>query len=151
MTIDGPVDLLVIEDITRSRTSVVIALEDSVPLINIVAVANGKSALDFVLNRGEWLGHNGGEIPDLILLDLCKPGGTAFSLLGRIDSIDVHSGFVISSVAEFTEGPATTEAARIYQCGANGYGMFPFSYTDVPTVVAAVGRNWVKLDKTPTA
>jgi len=148
MTNDEAIDILVVEDITNGRPSIAMTLEAAVPLINIVAVSNGESAIDLLLNRGEWSGRDGVALPRFVLLDLQRADEDAVSLLGEIASFDVQMGMNIAPIVEFTQGHVPGSAARTYHCGADGYAIAPLSYTDTPAVVEAVGNHWHHLNDT---
>ncbi len=149
MTPNESVDILVIEDIERSRTSAVMALEDSVPLISIAAVTDGREAHDFLLGRGQAPARNGGELPRLILLDLGMPGDESFSMLGQIEFVDIQSGLDLLPLTLFGDSPQPEGTSKTFHCGVGGYTLYPLSCSDVPAIVESVSLHWKRLNTTP--
>lgn len=146
MSSNEPADLLVIEDITRQSASIVIGLEESVPLITIASVSDARGLHDFLLNRGEWAGRNGGGIPRLVLLDLAMAFETPFSVLGQIAFVDIESGIGLEPLALFGDAPEPDSVTKAYHCGVDGYTLYPFSYSDLAVVAEAVGGHLQRLN-----
>lgn len=146
MSSSESVDLLVIEDITRQSASIVIGLEETVPLITIASVTDARGVHDFLLHRGEWAAGHGGGIPRLVLLDLGKYGETAFSVLGQIAFVDIQSGLGIEPLEVFGDAPDPDSVSHAYHCGVDGYTLYPFSYSNLVVVGEAVGGHLQRLN-----
>jgi two-component system, response regulator len=142
-----PVDILVVEDDESQRASIVLALQNSIPDVLVVAVRDGVEALDFLFGRGAWLDRSGEEPPKLILLDLAMPGSDGFSVLGQIRSIEPQDALTLTPIVVFTDSEAAGDITECYRCGANSYIIKPLSFPDFRTVVESVGQYWMTLNR----
>jgi CheY-like chemotaxis protein len=147
-TSGGPVDILVVEDDDSQRASIVLALQDTIPDVVVVAVRSGPEALDFLFSRDAWVDRVGEDPPKLILLDLALPGSNGFSVLGQIRSIEPQDALTLTPVVVFTDSQAIGDISESYRCGANSYVIKPLSFPDFRTVVESVGQYWMTLNKT---
>jgi two-component system, response regulator len=140
---DTQVDILVVEDNESERVSIVEALEASIKDVGLLAVNNGKQALDFLLRREEWKDIVMASPPRLILLDLAMPEDDGFSVLGQIRSIEPEGDLTLTPVVIFTDSKTSGDIQKSYRCGANSYIMKPLSYPDFQKVVETVGQYWM--------
>jgi two-component system response regulator len=147
---DEPVDILVVEDNAGDSSSIVEALRAAIPDVNVVAVHDGVSALDFLFGRGEWTRRARAEPPRLILLDLALPGANGFSVLGQIRSFDAEDAPTLIPVVIFSDSQNAGDITHSYRCGANSYIMKPLSYSDFQAVIKSVGKYWMMHNLTPT-
>lgn len=145
---DRPVDILVVEDNDDERASIVESLQSSIDGVQVVAVRDGKEALDFLFARGEWANREGADAPRLVLLDLELPGSNGFSVLGKIRSLDTDDALMLTPVVIFTDSKAADDVKRSYRCGANSYIMKPLSFPDFQAVVKTVGQYWMTHNRT---
>jgi CheY-like chemotaxis protein len=148
VTSSGPVDILVVEDDDSQRASIVLALQDTIPDVVVVAVRSGPEALDFLFGRNTWTDRVGEDPPKLILLDLALPGSNGFSVLGQIRSIEPQDALTLTPVVVFTDSQAVADISESYRCGANSYVIKPLSFPGFRTVVESVGQYWMTLNKT---
>ena len=147
-TQDKPVDILVVEDNDNERASIVESLQASIDDVQVVAVHDGREALDFLFARGDWTDRVGADSPKLILLDLELPGSDGFSVLGQIRSLDAADALTLTPVVIFTDSQAVSDVKRSYRCGANSYIMKPLSFPDFQAVVKTVGQYWMTHNRT---
>jgi len=140
---DTQVDILVVEDNESERTSIVEALEASIQDVNLLAVNDGRQAMDFLLRREKWKNIVMASPPKLILLDLAMPEDDGFSVLGQIRSIETEGALTLTPVVIFTDSKAPGDIHKSYRCGANSYIMKPLSYPDFQKVVETVGQYWM--------
>ena len=143
MIIGESVDILVVEDNESQRASIVLALQDSIPDVVVVAVRDGGEALDFLFGRGAWTERLGDNPPRLILLDLALPGSDGFSVLGQIRSMEPQDALTVTPVVIFTDSKAAGDITQSYRCGANSYIIKPLSYPDFQAIVTIVGQYWM--------
>lgn len=137
------VDILVVEDNDSERASIVAALQESIPDVQVVAVHDGTAALDFLFARGEWISRAGADAPRLILMDLALPGADGFSVLGQIRALEPHDALTLAPVVIFSDSQSTTNITKSYRCGANSYIMKPLSFPDFEAIVQTVGQYWI--------
>ncbi len=148
MTSNGFIDILVVEDNDSERASIVESLQSSIPDVCVVAVCNGKEALDFLFCRGIWSDRVGEDPPKLILMDLVLPESDGFSVLGQIRSIEPENEFTLTPVVIFTDSQERHDITKSYRCGANSYIIKPLSFLDFQSVVKTVGQYWMDFNKT---
>lgn len=142
------VDILVVEDDDGQRASIVLALQNAIPDVVVIAVRDGTEALDFLFARGMWMGRAKADPPKLILMDLALPGSDGFSVLGQIRSIEPQDALTLTPVVVFTDSQAAGDITRSYRCGANSYIIKPLSFSDFQTVVEKVGQYWMTHNQT---
>jgi two-component system response regulator len=143
------VDILVVEDNNDQRVSIVEALQAAIPDVSVASVRSGVEALDFLFARGAWADRAGNLPPRLILLDLALPGLTnSLSVLGQIRSIEPRVALTVAPVVIFTDSQEAADVKECYRCGANSYILKPISFPDFKRVVEAVGRYWMKHNRT---
>ena len=148
MTNGEPIDILVVEDNESQRASIVLALQNTIPDVLVVAVRDGDDALDFLFGRGAWTGRIGRDPPRLILLDLALPGSNGFSVLGQIRSIEPKDSLTLTPVVVFTDSQTAGDITESYRCGANSYIIKPLSFPDFQSVVEMVGQYWMTHNRT---
>src|SRR5690625_5665174 len=87
----------------------------------IVHVEDGVEAMDWLLERGEYAGREGGN-PSLVLLDIKMPRMDGLEVLKRMRSTDElsHVPVVILSSSR-----AARELARSWDLGVNAYVVKP--------------------------
>ncbi len=147
---DDPVDILVVEDNDSQRASIVLALEDCIPDVLVLAVGDGPEALDFLFSRGAWTDRVGEDPPKLILLDLALPGSDGFSVLGQIRSLEPQDALTLAPIVVFTDSQSASDIKESYRCGANSYIIKPLSFLDFQAVVETVGQYWMMHNRTPS-
>ena len=143
MTNREPVDILVVEDNDSQRASIVLALEECIPDVGVIAARDGPEALDFLFCRGEWMDRVGEDPPKLILLDLEYPGSDGFSVLGQIRSIEPQGALTLAPVVIFTDSQTPGDITKSYRCGANSYIIKPLSFPDFKAIIESIGQYWM--------
>lgn len=116
--------------ITRALNS----LEDAA--FDIEAVRDGEQALDFVHQRGDYVGRSR---PHLILLDLRMPRKDGLEVLRELKSHDRLRSIPIS-VLTSSDRPEDVEAS--YNLGANSYLRKSTSPSGIRDQLASVSRYW---------
>ncbi|MDX9972860.1 MAG: response regulator [FCB group bacterium] len=148
MTLYEPVDILVVEDNASQRESIVLALQNAIPDVLVMAVGDGMEALDFLFCRGAWTHRAGDDPPKLILLDLSLPGADGFSVLAQIRSFDTDDALTLTPIVIFSDSEAPGDISKCYRCGANSYIIKPLSFSDFQTIVETVGQYWMTHNET---
>jgi len=148
VTLQEPVDILVVEDNDSQRASILQALQSAIPGVAVTAVRDGNEALDFLFCRGAWTERKGEAPPKLVLLDLAMPGADGFSVLGQIRSLEPHDALTVIPVVVFSDSQSAADIAKCYRCGANSYILKPLSFSDFQTVVKSVGQYWMAQNRT---
>lgn len=144
---NAPVDILIVEDNESERNSIVSSLEKTLSGICIVAVEDGKQALDFLFHRGQWADRVDEDPPRLVLLDLSMPETSGLSVLAQIRSLDADETLTLTPVVIFSDSQTPGDIKESYRCGANSYILKPLSFPDFQAVVDLVGEYWLKHNK----
>ena len=138
-----PVDILVVEDNDNERDSIVAALQETIPYVQIAAVHDGEEALDFLFARGVYRNRAGEDAPTMILLDLSMPGADGFSVLGQIRSLERQDSLTLTPVVMFTDSQDNADIKESYRCGANSYVIKPVNFPDFRIAVEKIGQYWM--------
>jgi CheY-like chemotaxis protein len=119
------------------------ALENS-KLFNRMHVANdGVEAMDFLKQRGEFVGA---PRPDMILLDLNMPRKDGRELLSEIKADD---DLRTIPVVVLTTSDSDQDIIRMYDLHANCYVTKPFDLGQFTKVVRAIKDFWFSVVKLP--
>ncbi len=139
--------LLLIEDnldhITLIKMSLLRGFKSS---INFFCVKDGKEALDFLLNKGDYQDKEKFPRPDIIFLDLKLP---------KIDGIEVLS--VIKSDSElknipvivFTTSSQDRDILKSYELGANSYITKPNGIGAFSVTIQKLWKYWTTTSRLP--
>lgn len=150
MTNEGTIDILVVEGNESERSSIVSALNDSIPDVRVASTQNGEEALDFLFGRGKYEDRIHEDPPKLVLMDLEMPEVNGISVLGQIRSLEPIDSLTLTPIVVFTDSAASGDINETYRCGANSYIIKPLSFPDFQTVVEAVGRYWMTYNQRST-
>jgi len=135
--------ILLVEDNDGDVLLTVEALEDRKIINKVSVVRNGKDALDFVFQRGQFENE---ETPDLILLDVNLPLKNGHEVLQTIKS-DEKTRHI--PVVMLTTSSAEADIKKAYQQHANCYITKPIEVEDFLTAVMSIEDFWFQLVKLP--
>lgn len=137
------VDILLAEDSTTDAEMTIRALRKRGLANNLIWVKDGREAIDFLQQAGEFAGRTK-ERPKLILLDIKMP---------RIDGIEVLR-FIMSDahlriipVVMLTSSAEERDLIQSYQLGANSYIVKPVDSDEFYRTVTDVGLYWMLENK----
>ena len=132
---DNPADA----DLTRE------SLELEKIYLDLSVVVDGAQALDFLFQRGDFVGA---ARPDLIVLDLNLP-----KLDGRqvLQTIKQEESLRRIPVAVLTSSDAETDIVRSYELGANCYVTKPLDLKAFRTIVRSLQDFWLTIAKLPSS
>lgn len=139
----GPVDILVVEDNTSQRASIVAAIETAVEDAAIAAVASRDEALA-ILFESDIL-----DPPRLVLLDLTLAEGDSLEILERIRTCASSNAIAHTPVVIFTDSQRDADIEEGYRLGANSYVIKPIGFLEFQRVVGSVARYWLNFNQTP--
>jgi CheY-like chemotaxis protein len=146
MTDDKLQPILLVEDEPSDAALLLRSFEKAEVLNPIIHLNHGDDALQYLAGKGKYVDRDRHPLPALILLDLKLPGMTGIQLLqwrrieGEIRRIPVV-------VLTTDDDPATVNAA--YDLGANSFLVKPGDAASVYSMVKAIQRYWIALNKTP--
>jgi len=118
MTIQRETNILLVEDTEEHAVLMMRALENGKLRQRVFWVTDGKSALDFLYNLGDYADREANPIPDLILLDLKLPKVSGLEILEQIKGEESLRDIPIVILTASDEGK---DIIRGYQGGADSY------------------------------
>ena len=136
--------ILLVEDNTDDEELTLRALRQSQIANRVVAARDGLEALDYLLGADRKTG--GGELPEVVLLDLKLPKVDGFEVLRQIRS---HSRTRLLPVVMFTSSKEEQDVVECYALGANGYVCKPVNFAESIDALRQLGRYWLQLNEPP--
>ena len=147
MTGQKEVNILLVEDTEEHAVLIRRALERGKLRQQIFWVTDGKAALDFLYNRGDYADREANPKPDMILLDLKLPKVHGLEVLKQIKGEERLRNI---PVAVLTASDEAKDIITSYQEGAEGYltksvlslnkGADPAAILDAVMAMAGVGK-----------
>jgi chemotaxis family two-component system response regulator Rcp1 len=138
-----PLEILLVEDNEGDVEMVRAALEDQLPPCNISVVKDGREALNYLFNHGNF--HDAAA-PQLILLDLNMSG-----MDGKILLKIVKEDALVNSipVVVLTSSKAPSDIREAYARHANCYVVKPFDSKEFKSAIRQVVDFWRNLALLP--
>jgi len=133
MVDDNPADI----DLTRE------ALAQSKGHFHVSAVNDGVEALLFLQREGKYCEA---PVPDMVVLDLNLPRKNGCEVLSTIKA---DSSLARIPVVIFTSSQASSDIARCYKLGANGYLKKPGNLPEFVAVVRSMAEFWLTFASLP--
>ncbi len=118
MTIERETNILLVEDTEEHAVLMRRALENGKLRPRIFWITDGKAALDFLHNLGDYADREANPKPDLILLDLKLPKVHGLEILEQIKSEERLMDIPVVVLTASDEGK---DIIRSYQGGAESY------------------------------
>lgn len=140
-------DLLVlVEDNDDDRDLALLAFKQAKVPGELVAVADGEQALEFLLSDG-GIALGKGE-PKVVLLDLKLPKVDGLEVLRRIRA-DSRTKYL--PVVILTSSLEHADLIESYRLGANSYLRKPVNFLDFVELAERIGSYWGKFNHLPPA
>lgn len=136
--------ILLVEDNEGDIILTLDAFEESKIDIEISVVRNGREALDFLFQRGEY---TQAQKPDLILLDINIPFYSGHEVLKQIKATD-HLKTI--PVIMLTTSASQTDINLAYKNHTNSYVKKPLEMEEFLSAILKIGEFWIQLSKMPT-
>jgi two-component system response regulator len=143
------VDILVVEDDESERASIVLALEDAIPRVVVIALGNAEDALSFLFSRSVWTDRAEEDPPKLVLLDLKMPEEDGLFILVQIRASGPQNTLALAPVVIFADSNTPSDITESYRCGANSYITKPVDFLEFLAIVKTVGQYWIKHNIVP--
>jgi len=118
MTTQRETNILLVEDTEEHAVLMKRALEDGKLKPRLFWITDGKAALDFLYNRGDYTDIEANPKPDIILLDLKLPKVHGLKVLEQIKG---EEGLKDIPVVVLTASDEGRDIIRSYQEGAESY------------------------------
>lgn len=110
----------------------------------VVAVADGERALDYLFSTGGFSRKNPNERPDLVLLDIRLPKISGLEVLEKIRS-DERTRLI--PVVMLTNSKLRSDIRRSYSLGANSYIVKSVKYERFIEVLGKVCEYWLFINE----
>ena len=138
-----PFDIMLVEDNPADVSIMREVMEDSRVWHRLIVQSNGEDAWRTLLAAKA----GGGQLPDLILLDLNMPrmDGREFLTHLRADPV-----LKIIPVVVLTTSKAHTDVVRSYQLHANAYITKPLDFQQFVDILHSIEDLWLDLVELPT-
>ncbi len=138
-----PITILLVDDDADCRMIVRDAIANCKISNRIYEVANGREALDFVFQRGNYANA---PRPGLIYLDIEMPGLSGQDVLKTIKTAPTHCDIPIVMMTGVSDEQQMEQAARN---GANSYTIKPASAEQFIRTVLASTDYWINIHQSP--
>jgi CheY-like chemotaxis protein len=139
------IEILLVEDDPGDTLMIREAFEDNKITNNLTALTDGVQAVDYLHQRGEYVGATR---PDLILLDLNLPLKDGREVLAEIKE---HDELRVIPIVVLTTSAAEEDILRSYQLHANAYVTKPVDFERFIEVVRQIDEFFVSVVKLPSA
>ncbi|MFW5636359.1 MAG: response regulator [Thermodesulfobacteriota bacterium] len=135
--------VLLVEDSEDDVELTLAALEESRVRMNVHVVPEGRSAMRFLLQEGEFKDK---PRPDLILLDLNLPMMDGREVLKEIRE---NPALTDIPVVVLTTSESEEDVLKMYQLHANCYITKPVDFNQFTKVIRQIEGFWLQLVKLP--
>ncbi len=139
------VDILLVEDNPDDAELTIHELKKHNMANNLIHVADGEEALEFMFATGRYEGKREIEnSPSLILLDIKMPKINGIEVLEKIKS-DVRTRD--TPVVILTSSQEDPDIKQCYKLGANSYIVKPVDFSDFTKAIMNIGFYWLLINK----
>jgi two-component system response regulator len=139
-------NILLVEDNPDDEALTLRALKKNRIANEVVVCRDGAEALDYLFSRGAFVGRDGSDLPQVILLDLKLPKVDGLEVLRQIRA-DGRTSMV--PVVILTSSREDEDIARSYQLGANSYVRKPVDFVEFSEAARQLGMYWLLLNQAP--
>jgi two-component system response regulator len=138
--------ILLVEDNDDDAELTLRALRRNKVANEVVRLADGVEALEYLSANGRFEGRNRYEVPDLVLLDIKLPRVNGLEVLRSMRSDGANGGIPVVVLSSSVEQRDLEEA---YALGANSYVQKPVDFDRFVDAVGQIGSYWLTLNETP--
>lgn len=139
--------ILLVEDNTSDIELTRRALEKSRIFNEIVAVEDGKDALDYLFCMGDYACRDTNSLPAVVLLDLNLPRISGLEVLQAIRSNEKTKSL---PVVILTSSDHEQDVVSSYNLGTNSYIKKPVDINQFVEAVGKLGVYWMLLNEIPS-
>src|SRR5262245_17808297 len=144
MTVQEPVDILLVEDNPNDVELTLRALRKQNMADRVFVVKDGAEALDFLFASGPYQQRRVESRPKVILLDLKLPKVDGIEVLRRIKADNRTKNI---PVVMLTSSQEERDVMESYNLGVNSYIVKPVDFTHFVHAVSQLGLYWSGLNK----
>jgi CheY-like chemotaxis protein len=138
--------ILLVEDSAKDIELTMAALEDRGLANEVVVARDGVEALDYLYNRGKFLGH-GPEHPCVVFLDLKMPRMNGLEVLAAMKADATLKKIPVVMVTSSREEP---DLIKSYELGVNAYVVKPVDFQQFMDSIKALGFFWAVVNELPS-
>jgi two-component system, response regulator len=140
------VDILLVEDNINDAELAIRQLKKHNMTNNLVHVADGEEALEFIFGTGKYAGRSIDKPPKLVLLDIQMPKINGMEVLEKIKS-DPRTKMI--PVVMLTSSKEDPDIKKCYALGANSYIVKPVDFEGFAEAIKNLGFYWLLLNQPP--
>ena len=137
--------ILMVEDDPRDVELSLTALEQYNLANEVVVVADGEEALDYLYQRGQFMARPNGN-PAVLLLDLKLPKVDGLQVLRQIKTDD---RLKMIPVVVLTSSREERDMVASYKLGVNAYVVKPVDFHEFVNAVKELGVFWALINEAP--
>jgi CheY-like chemotaxis protein len=137
--------ILLAEDSPNDVELTLAALSEHRLANDVVHVADGAEALDYLYCRGRFEGR-GGDLPAVVLLDIKMPRVDGLEVLRRIRS---DPSLATLPVVILTSSREEADIVEGYRLRVNAYVVKPVAFPDFVRAIKSLGLFWAVLNEPP--
>lgn len=138
--------ILLVEDNSDDEVLTLRALRKNHIGNRVVVARDGVAALDYLFGRGEHLGRDTTDLPQVILLDLKLPKIDGLEVLKQVRA-DARTRF--APVVVLTSSREERDILTSYELGANSYVRKPVNFDEFINAARELGLYWLLLNEPP--
>lgn len=139
----APIEILLVEDNPADIRLTQEGLKEAKVANILHAVTNGRDALDFLHQRGEYAEA---PRPDLILLDLNLPGISGHTVLAEIKR---DPNLLTIPVVVLTSSESEADIVKSYEEHANCFISKPVDFSSFLDIVSRIESFWFSIVRLP--
>ncbi len=138
--------ILLVEDNPDDEELTLMGLKNSGVLNEVVAVRDGKAALQFLFAEGQYKDRDPAITPAVILLDLQLPKLSGLEVLERLRANPLTK---CVPVVVLTSSGEEEDVVNSYKLGANSFVRKPVEFNRFADAVKQLGLYWLLLNEPP--
>ena len=140
------VEILLVEDSPSDAELAMRSLKKNNLANNVVHVADGEEALDFVFASGKYAERKIEDVPKVVLLDLKLPRVDGLEVL-KVMKEDERTKSI--PVVVLTSSREEHDLVTSYSLGVNSYIIKPVDFEKFSAAIRDLGLYWLVLNQPP--
>ena len=132
-------EIILIEDDDNDAELATIALNKSIPSLDVIRLRDGEEAITFFKEMEEV-----SKKPKVILLDLKMPKVDGLEVIKEIRSIEKVKDL---PVVMLTSSKEHKDIAESYDLGVNSYVVKPLSFNEFAETIVSIGKYWLNVNE----
>lgn len=138
------IEILIVEDSKYDAELTIRALKKKHLANNLIHLADGALALDFIFGKGIYADRNITHQPKVILLDLKMPKVNGLEVLERIKTDPRTKSIPVVILTSSADDP---DIKKSYELGANSFIVKPVGFDNFSKIVSDLGFYWMLVNK----